>query len=188
KKPMVACLLGAEKEILEGTNIHYANTLEDAAVTAVDLAEGNSLETVRFSGEKEKLDSILKTETAKLNKTQKYVRGLFSGGTLCYEGMIVAQDEIGDIYSNVPLKPSCELDDLEVSKGNTFIDMGEDYFTDGLPHPMIDTRLRSERILREAKDPQVAVLLMDVVIGYGSHEDPAGSLLPAIQEAKETAA
>ena len=188
KKPMVACLLGAEKEILEGTNIHYAKTLEDAAVAAVDLAEGKSLETVRFTGEKEKLDSILEKETNKLNSTQKYVRGLFSGGTLCYEGMIVAQDEIGDIYSNVPLKSSWELDDLEVSKENTFIDMGEDYFTDGLPHPMIDTRLRSERILREAKDPQVAVLLMDVVIGYGSHEDPAGSLLPAIQEAKEMAA
>lgn len=187
QKPIVACLLGADEAVLEGTEIHYAKTLEDAAVAAVDLADGKTPETVRFSWDEEKLNAIMTEEAGKLNENQRYVRGLFSGGTLCYEGMIVAQDEIGDIYSNVPLKPELNLEDLETSQKNTFIDMGEDYFTDGLPHPMIDTRLRSERILQEAKDPEVGVLLMDIVIGYGSHEDPAESLLPSIKEAKEVA-
>ena len=67
------------------------------------------------------------------------------------------------------------------------LDLGADEFTVGRPHPMIDMTGRIERILLEASDPDVAVILLDVVLGYGAHPDPAGALAPAIREAKARA-
>ncbi len=66
--------------------------------------------------------------------------------------------------------------------------MGDDLFTQGRPHPMIDYRLRNQRILQEAEDPQVAVILLDIVLGYGSHMDPASELVPVINQARQMAA
>jgi len=71
---------------------------------------------------------------------------------------------------------------------HTFIDMGEDEFTQGRPHPMIDFSLRTKRMVEEAADPEVAVILFDVVLGYGSNMDPAGELVPAIKKGRELAA
>jgi FdrA protein len=68
------------------------------------------------------------------------------------------------------------------------IDLGDDLFTQGRPHPMIDFRLRNERLIQEAKDPETAVILLDIVLGYGSNMDPAGELVPAIQQAQKVAA
>ena len=70
----------------------------------------------------------------------------------------------------------------------TLVDLGDDEFTVGRPHPMIDARLRTERILAVGADGAAAVLLLDVVLGYGSHPDPAGALLQAIDGARECAA
>jgi FdrA protein len=68
------------------------------------------------------------------------------------------------------------------------VDLGDDSFTVGRPHPMIDGTVRREWIAREAGDPTIAVLLLDVVLGYGAHPDPAGELLPAIDAARNQAA
>jgi FdrA protein len=68
-------------------------------------------------------------------------------------------------------------------EGHSVVDLGEDQFTLGRPHPMIDGTLRREWILRAAQDPTTAVILLDVILGYGAHSDPAGDLLPAIQQA-----
>ena len=62
------------------------------------------------------------------------------------------------------------------SREHTLVDLGDDDFTRGRPHPMIDHRLRNERLLAEAADPQVAVILLDVVLGYGAHPDPAAEM------------
>jgi hypothetical protein len=63
--------------------------------------------------------------------------------------------------------------------------MGAEEFVEGRPHPMIDPTLRKQRIIQEAKDPETAVILLDIVLGYGSHPDPAGSLTSSIKHAKE---
>lgn len=184
KKKVVACLLGGDYSLMKDANVLPAETLEDAATFAVAIAEGNIPESTFFTQDINEIAEIVKVETAKMSSEQKYVRGLFSGGTLCYEGMLILRESVGDVYSNVALKENLELTDPEESKENTFLDMGEDYFTEGSPHPMIDTRQRVERIKREAKDKEVAVILLDVVLGYGCHENPAEVLVAAIKEAK----
>ena len=117
-----------------------------------------------------------------------FVRGLFSGGTLCDESMAMAADRLGPIASNTPLDPQWTLDANLRAPGHLMIDFGDDKLTTGRPHPMIDLALRLERIAEEGADPACAVLLLDVVLGYGSHADPAASLAPAIAQARERAA
>ena len=125
---------------------------------------------------------------AKLQPSQKYIRGLFCGGTLCDESMFAAIEKLEGVYSNIQKDPSKVLAATEASKEHTFLDMGDDDFTNGRPHPMIDPSLRLARIVEEAKDPSVAVIAMDFVLGFGSHEDPVGVTIPAIEEAKAIAA
>lgn len=63
------------------------------------------------------------------------------------------------------------------------LDLGDDAFTRGRPHPMIDPEIRSEAIVRALTDAHVGVVLLDVVIGYGSHADPAGVVASALARA-----
>jgi succinyl-CoA synthetase alpha subunit len=111
------------------------------------------------------------------------VRGLFSGGTLCYEAMAVVAGVVGRVASNIPLRPEWRLADVNRSEGHTFVDFGDDAMTEGRAHPMIDPGLRNERFRREAADPGTGVVLLDVVLGYGAHPDPAGELAPLIEQA-----
>lgn len=187
EKPVITCFLGGDINLVKGTGAIPAETLEDAAHGAVLLSQGKEPENIFFTISDEEVREIVEKEIANFSDEQKYVRGLYSGGTLCYEGMLIMKETIGDVYSNAPLKKEFKLENPENSVANTFLDMGEDYFTDGLPHPMIDTRLRVERIKKEANDPETALLLLDIVLGYGSNEDPAGALVPAIIEAKKNA-
>lgn len=119
--------------------------------------------------------------------TAGFIRGLFCGGTLCDEAMAIAADRLGPIASNIPLEPDWALADGLRAPGHLMIDFGDDRLTRGRPHPMIDPSLRLERIAAEAADPGCGVLLLDVVLGYGAHPDPAASLAPAIAAARETA-
>jgi FdrA protein len=111
------------------------------------------------------------------------IRGLFSGGTLCYEAMAVVAGVVGRVASNIPLRAEWRLADPNRSQGHTFVDFGDDAMTEGRAHPMIDPGLRNERFRREAADPDTGVVLLDVVLGYGAHPDPAGELAPLIEEA-----
>jgi FdrA protein len=115
------------------------------------------------------------------SKRQKFIRGLYSGGTFCYEASAL----IGDAWSNAPVDPKRRIADPWKSKEHTLVDLGDDVFTRGRPHPMIDHRLRNERLLAEASDPEVAVILFDVVLGYGSHPDPAAEMAPALARARK---
>jgi FdrA protein len=111
------------------------------------------------------------------------IRGLFSGGTLCYEAMAVVAGVVGRVASNIPLRPKWRLADPNRSEGHTFVDFGDDAMTEGRAHPMIDPGLRNERFRREAADPETGVVLLDVVLGYGAHPDPAGELAPLVERA-----
>ncbi|KGN32931.1 FdrA family protein [Knoellia sinensis KCTC 19936] len=115
------------------------------------------------------------------------LRGLFCGGTLADEAMLLAAEELGDIRSNIPLRDDLALGSDLRSDGHVVIDFGDDGLTQGRAHPMIDPTLRMERISAEAADPTCGVLLLDLVLGYGAHQDPAGELADAIRAAKDTA-
>jgi FdrA protein len=115
------------------------------------------------------------------------LRGLFAGGTLCDEAMVIASDRLGPIRSNIPLRPELRLApraELGAATAHTMIDFGDDELTAGRAHPMIDQSLRLERLAAEAADPAVTVVLLDVVLGHGAHPDPAAELGPAIAAAR----
>jgi FdrA protein len=115
------------------------------------------------------------------------LRGLFTGGTLCDEAMVIASAALGPIASNIPLRPEWALPDDDSGQGHVMIDFGDDRFTRGRPHPMIDQGLRLTRLAAEARDPTVGVVLLDVVLGHAAHPDPAAELAPAIREARAMA-
>jgi len=184
-KPVIACFLGGDPELVKDSKAIFAETLEDAAVMAVNASKGEEYQNVIFDMSDEEVNKIVEKEIASKKDNQKYIRALYTGGTLAYEGMLIVKKDIDNIYSNISLKGTKELENVEKSEKNTFLDMGDDYFTDGRPHPMIDPRLRVDRIEEEAKDNEVSVILLDLVLGYGSHEDPAGEAVKAIEKARE---
>ncbi|TNM40415.1 FdrA family protein [Nocardioides albidus] len=112
------------------------------------------------------------------------LRGLFVGGTLCDEAMLLAAESLGPIRSNIPLSPELALDASLVADGHVMIDFGDDGLTRGRAHPMIDPTLRLEHLAKVAADPETAVILMDVVLGHGAQDDPAAELAPAIAAAR----
>jgi FdrA protein len=112
------------------------------------------------------------------------LRGLFAGGTLCDEAMVIASERLGPVWSNIPLRPEWRLAPRTPASGHSMIDFGDDELTAGRAHPMIDPSLRLERLTAEAADPAVAVVLLDVVLGHGAHPDPAAELGPAIAAAR----
>ena len=179
-KPVVVNFLGSTVEVPAGAEVTEAKTLEAAAHAAVRLT-GIDVQTparhLVTTGE-------LATLTNRLSGSQKYVRGLYSGGTFSYEAMILLTEMLGPIHSAAPLASEQKLDDPWQSREHTVLDLGGDVFTRGRPHPMIDHRLRNERILQEAMDPETAVILLDIVLGFGSHENPAEDLAVAISEAR----
>lgn len=184
-KPVVVNFLGGDLREINAYGAIPAFTLEDAAAQAVALAEGQEAEPVFFSRPTGEINDIVGRETAGLEPEQRWVRGLFSGGTFATEAQILLRDMVGKIYSNVPLHPDLKLGAHDPSRENTLLDLGADEYTTGRPHPMIDFRFRVDAIRRESEDPETAVILLDVVLGFGAHEDPAGELTPVIREVTE---
>jgi FdrA protein len=177
-KPVVVDFIGYSPPAQQMGNLHFVRTFDEAAALAVELAENPVRET-------DKPDVDLAAFAA---DSQKYLRGLFSGGTLAYEALLILQEYLPTVYSNAPLKKGQNvLKNSLVSQENTIVDLGEDEFTVGRLHPMMDNTLRIQRLQQEADDPEVAVILLDVVLGYGSHPDPASELAPAIKKAITTA-
>lgn len=185
-KPVVVEFIGADPASITGGNILGVKTLEDAATASVLLSQGSPVE--KFSGVLPgRYESLVAPTRKKLDGSQKYIRGLFSGGTFCYETVLLLSEALGKVYSNTPIRKEEKIPNVWKSLEHTVIDLGDDLFTQGRPHPMIDFRLRNDRILQEAQDPQTAVILLDIVLGYGSNMDPAGELVPAIRTAREIA-
>lgn len=174
-KPVVIDFIGYRPRDEAPDNVYFVRTLDAAAELAVELA---ALEDAPPPA------SPLPPFAA----GQRLLRGLFSGGTLAYEAQLLLQEYVLSVYSNAPLTQSRLLANGMASGEHTIIDLGADEFTVGRLHPMLDNDLRIKRILQEAADPEVAVLLMDVVLGHGAHPDPAGELAPALAEARRRAA
>jgi FdrA protein len=183
-KPSVICFLGSDLATDDG-DIYFVPTLDEAAVRTVQLSQ-KSAKMPRISSANN-WKKLVRESVKSLSPGQKYLRGLYSGGTLCYEAQQVLYPILGDIYSNAPLNKEFKLEDSNRSVRNSCIDLGEEEFTVGRPHPMIDATLRSEKLLSEASKPSVGVILFDIVLGHVASPDPAGDLLPAIVEAKKRA-
>jgi FdrA protein len=171
-KPVVVNFVGSSLQ-LKDKNRFSVKTLEEAARAAVALAAGKRPpRSVAFNKTIPRIS---------FKKSQRFIRGLYSGGTFCYEATAL----LGNAWSNTPIDAARKLADPWKSKEHSLVDLGDDVFTRGRPHPMIDHRLRNERLLEEAADPAVAVILFDVVLGYGSHPDPAAEMLPALRKARK---
>ena len=108
------------------------------------------------------------------------LRGLFCGGTLCDEAMLIASAALGEVRSNIALRPDWALDASLRWPGHLMIDFGDDALTRGRAHPMIDPSLRNRHLAELLADPDTAVVLLDVLLGHGSHPDPVGELLPVL--------
>ena len=166
-KPVVVNFIGYATASRRVDNIFFATTFDETAELAIKLIDVSQ-------------DFAVEPDISEFAPGQRYLRGLFSGGTLQYEALLVLQDYVPVVYSNAPLDKKNKLEDSLVSKQHTVIDLGEDEFTVGRLHPMLDNDLRIRRLEKEAADPEVAVILLDVVLGYGAHSDPASELAPAI--------
>jgi FdrA protein len=169
-KPAVLAFLGLDDPPPPPAGVEYVASLEAAAARAAELV-GRSLPAF--------------DDRPAHPPSPGYVRGLYSGGTLCKDAMSIVSAGVGQVASNIPLRPEWRLDDVQQSSGHTFIDLGEDELTEGRPHPMIDTSLRMERFTQEAADPEVGVILLDLVLGYGAHPDPAADMAPVVAEAMQ---
>ena len=156
-------------ELNDFGNIQFAANLEEAAVKACRL--------IKPFVDVPKVDVEIKPIKG------KYLRGLYGGGTLCYEALYLMKDL--EIFSNTPINKLRALRDPFKSFRNCMVDMGEDEFTRGYPHPMMDFTLRKSRIVEEARDTDVGALMLDCTLGYGCHPDPAAELAEAMMEAKK---
>jgi succinyl-CoA synthetase alpha subunit len=184
-KPVVALFLGGDPAMVAGRkNILAVRTLEEAAERAVATlrrraAPSRMTRAPSLAG--------VKREQARLRADQRGIRGLYSGGTFCSEAQLIWRDLGLKTRSNVPLDNDLLLVEGQKGVDHAAVDFGSDEFTIGRPHPMIDMTMRVERLLKEARDPAVGVVVLDVVLGHGAHADPAGVLAPAIQKAKAEA-
>ncbi|MBI4677806.1 MAG: acyl-CoA synthetase FdrA [Elusimicrobia bacterium] len=183
KKPVVAAFMGADPADVAKLGVAAAVTLEEAALLAVGLSRGENPDAVRarLAQRQAALMALAEREARRFAKGQRWLRGLFSGGTFCAETQVIFRRVGSEAYSNAPVSPFKPLKDSWKSLGHSFIDLGEDEFTQGRPHPMIDYSVRNKRIMEEAHDPGAAVVQLDVVLGHGSNPSPAQDLAPAIK-------
>ena len=163
-KPVVVYFIGYPAPARKIGNLHFAVSLSEAAEISIGELENQR---------------ILQSSNS------RFLRGLYSGGTLAYETMVGLQASLSPLYSNSPITNSQNLDDPLHSHAHTIIDLGDEFFMVGRLHPMIDNDLRIRRMKQEAADAEVGMILFDVVLGEGSHLDPAGELAPVIKEIRE---
>ena len=166
-KPVTICFLGSEPLALPG-NVRQAATLAAAADMAIGspVAEGAA------------------ATGAHMHAPGPYICGLFAGGTLCAEAQVVLRAHGLDARSNAPIAGVAKLDTSNLgtgsSAGHTLIDLGDDMFTRGRPHPMIEPAVRDQPLRDAASHATTGVILLDVVLGFGAHPDPAGHLADVI--------
>ncbi|MBT9776770.1 acyl-CoA synthetase FdrA [Clostridium sp. MCC353] len=182
KKPVVACFMGNEGNDDPSLPWKTAAALDETARLAVELAGTGDSRRHEIPAE---MVSEAMAQRTLLQPGQKYIRGLYCGGTLAYETMLLIRSHTKKVYSNIAVTDEERIDGLQASKEHTVLDLGDDEFTVGKPHPMIEPSLREERLLQEAADPETAVILADVETGYGSHENPARVLAEEVAKAQE---
>jgi succinyl-CoA synthetase alpha subunit len=193
-KPAVVCFLGADPGVIEKAGLIPVSTLEQAAAVAVALARGEEWCSPIVACDEAPLAWLAqaRADAEKLQPGQCFIHGLYSGGTFCYEAQLILRHLPDGLFSNAPVhKPAAghdAPDDVVVHGQHVILDLGADEYTVGRLHPMLDPSLRNRMIVQTADDPEAAVLLLDVVLGYGAHPNPAGEAAQAIIDARAKAA
>lgn len=156
-KPVVALFLGERPARRNFGNVHLAGTLDEAAALAVELA-------------------AVDAQAARLpNAAGRGVCGLYTGGTLAAEAALLLAETLGLATDDAHAEGF-----MLRAGGHRIVDLGDDAYTRGRPHPMIDPTLRSDMIRGLAGEPECGVLLLDIVLGFGGHADPAGEAAAAV--------
>jgi len=174
-KPAVLAIMGMHA-FPAPRDVHIAETLEEAAMIAAGLAARREPRDLEMPAAD--LDDLVDAQARGFDPAQRFVRGLYSGGTLAWEAVALLSERLDGVAAGVGGE----------GRGHRVIDLGDDTFTVGRPHPMIDGGVRREWIAKEAADPTTAILLLDVVLGYGAHPDPAGELVPALEAVRRAGA
>ncbi len=170
-KPVVSLFMG-EKPTMHEQGFFHAYTLEEAACIAVALVRG---EKPVYPGEIKGVDGFAAEE-------KKVIKAYYSGGTLAEEAAMLIRDALH--VEKAPEKHEGYMLNLD---GHVVIDLGDDVYTQGTPHPMIDPAKRIECMKAAMDDPETGVILFDVMLGYGSHADMAAALLPGIKNLQDRA-
>lgn len=182
-KPVIVNFLGGDPATIKAAGSIPAATFEAAATIASAMALGRPIPvddaldqaaSDHDAGSAADDDSsrAVREARAGLDPAQWRIRGLYSGGSLAGEAKLVLRTWLTANGAN----------------RHEIVDLGDDEYTVGRPHPMIDPRLRNEHLAAAAADPSTAVILLDVVLGYGANADPAGALASAIHAARADAA
>lgn len=156
-KPVVALFLGSKPARAQEGNIWFASSLAEAARLAAMLA------------------SVEQIAASQAPQRGKQILGLYAGGTLAAEAAMLLAEHLG-VETDAHHPDGVMLE----AQGHRLIDLGDDAWTVGRPHPMIDPTTRSLEIEKLSQQPETGVLLVDIVLGYGACDDPAGALLEAI--------
>lgn len=154
KKPATICFIGADG-LAVPSNARFASSLKAAA----ELALGKP---------------IAEAAPASVPKPRAGgIRGLFAGGTLCAEAQLVLLREGLAVCSNAAVPGASDLDGASPN-AHRLLDLGADEYTQGRPHPMIEPAVRDAELARAIADESIGIILVDLVLGYGAHADPAG--------------
>ena len=179
-KPAVVLFLGSAPQAPQARDkaIHVVPTLVDCAAKALHLAGLKRQAPAHYPIPAKPVFAA----------AQKFLRALYCGGSYAAEAQAIWAEAGLQVRSNAPLDEAMALPNPRAASiGHCALDLGDDAFTVGRPHPMIDQSARIERLQREAADPSVRVILLDVVIGWGAHADPAAELAVAVKQAKRIA-
>lgn len=182
-KPVVIFFLGGDAAEIRAAGAYAPRTLEEAAQMAYELVSGRK-PALRdaVAEDRAALAPLAAAEKAKLAPGQKYLRGLFCGGTHSEEAVTLLQAFVPTMHSNIKFGKVALLEDRYQSLENSLVDMGDEVFTKGRPHPVMDPSILVDRMIQEARDPQVGVILFDLLYGYAIHKDPVGAIEDALRE------
>ncbi|GAA5112266.1 acyl-CoA synthetase FdrA [Orbus sasakiae] len=161
-KPIVALFLGAKADKPHDDNIYFANTLDEAARISAQLAK------------------VEKEASLAPSVANKHISGLYTGGTLASEAAMLLAEKL-DVAVSKDHDKGIMLD----AKGHKIIDLGDDFYTVGRPHPMIDPSIREQEIANLGTKNDIGVLLLDLVIGYGANANPAESVTVGVEKARQ---
>lgn len=182
-KPTIVQFVGFDPEVADpawlDSSVQFAQTLEEAAILASEAAG------LRATAASSQTPATARPATD--HTIRGRVMGLFCGGTLCQEAWSLIDRAGIDVVSNVAFDPSKRVRPTDAVSGHALWDLGDDAFTVGKPHPMIEPALRDDRVAEAGSDPNVRIVLVDCVLGHGAHPDPARSLAEASRRASADA-
>jgi len=187
KKKVVINFLGCDQKVIEKAGAIPASTLEEAALIAVSLVNKENSYRNIVEATKRKLIELADIEKEHFAPRQRYLRGLFCGGMHCEEAILILKDYVEEVYSNVYPSFCTQQSDGVLTMKNYLTDLGAEEFTRGRPHPVIAPEILKLKLAEEGSDAAVAVILLDIILGYGAHHDPAGVLSETIRFLKEKA-